>query len=174
MSLNLTYDSGDPECQVTLPLISSDVFEMLFGAATDTLDPTSVDFDSSSSALTVVLASEGYPAGPIKGKVVHGLQEALNEQSYRHSWVNVAGVSKDDSGVLISSGGRVLSCTAMAGSLRDAQVSAYQLLNNIDLEGSHFRTDIGFPSILRRIILTQQHIHQIRVKRVLIGISDCI
>jgi phosphoribosylamine-glycine ligase len=38
----------------------------------------------------------------------------------------------------------VLSCTAMAGSLRDAQVSAYQLLNNIDLEGSHFRTDIGF------------------------------
>jgi phosphoribosylamine--glycine ligase len=134
---------GDPECQVTLPLIVSDVFQMLFGAATDTLDPTSVDFDSS-SALTVVLASEGYPAGPIKGRIVHGLQEALDDQSYPQIWVNVAGVSKDDSGVLISSGGRVLSCTAMAGSLRDAQVSAYQLLNNIDLEGSHFRTDIGF------------------------------
>ena len=134
---------GDPECQVTLPLVASDVFQMLFGAATDTLNPSAVDFDSS-SALTVVLASEGYPARPIKGRIVHGLQEALNDQSYRQIWVNVAGVSKDDSGALISSGGRVLSCTAMAGSLKDAQMSAYQLLNDLELEGSHFRTDIGF------------------------------
>ena len=137
---------GDPECQVTLPLISSDVYEMLYGAATDTLGSSLVAFESS-SALTVVLASEGYPAQPIKGRVVEGLQEALNQQSYRQTWVNVAGVTDADSGALISSGGRVVSCTAMSASLEDARASAYKLLNDLELEGSHFRTDIGFRAI---------------------------
>lgn len=137
---------GDPECQVTLPLVSSDVFDMLYRAATDTLDPSLVTFDSS-SALTVVLASEGYPARPIKGRIIQGLEDALNQQSYRKSWVNVAGVVEGDMGTLISSGGRVVSCTAMAASLEDAQASAYKLLNSLELEGSHFRTDIGFRAI---------------------------
>ena len=119
---------------------------MLYGAATDTLDASLVTFDSS-SALTVVLASEGYPARPIKGRVIQGLEDALNQQSYRKRWVNVAGVVEGDMGTLISSGGRVVSCTAMAASLEDAQASAYKLLNSLELKGSHFRTDIGFRAI---------------------------
>ena len=134
---------GDPECQVTLPLIASDVFELLHGAATDTLSPSSVHF-STSSALTVVLASEGYPATPIKGRAIDGIQSGTGGQEPSHSWINYAGVGHGDNGEMVSTGGRVLSCTAMAETLEDARLSAYQLLTQIKMNGGHFRTDIGF------------------------------
>ncbi|HJM55574.1 MAG TPA: phosphoribosylamine--glycine ligase [Poseidonia sp.] len=134
---------GDPECQVTLPLISSDVFDLLHGAATDTLEPSSVKF-SKTSALTVVLASEGYPSNPIKGRTIQGITVDKGDKNPTNSWINFAGVKEGEEGLMIASGGRVLSCTAIAESLEDARESAYQLLNQIKLEGGHFRTDIGF------------------------------
>ena len=63
---------GDPECQITLPLIKTDLFELLMHAATDALDNLEVKFHDA-FALTVVLASEGYPANPIKGRLIEGL-----------------------------------------------------------------------------------------------------
>ena len=60
---------GDPECQITLPLIKTDLFQMLMHSATDSLKDLEVEFYDA-SALTVVLASEGYPAAPVKGRVI--------------------------------------------------------------------------------------------------------
>ena len=78
---------GDPECQVTLPPVKTDVFSLLYGAATDGLHELSLEVHSGSS-VTVVLASEGYPAAPIKGRPISGLEKALTTAVYGKKWVN--------------------------------------------------------------------------------------
>jgi len=137
---------GDPECQVTLPLLDTDVFAMLHGAATDTLDQVKVG-QLPQSAVTVVLAASGYPNSPKKGDPINGLPEALADATYRSSWVNLAGVTANEGGVFLSSGGRVLSCTAMASSLGEAVEVAYACMGTLSLEGSHFRRDIGHRAL---------------------------
>ena len=133
---------GDPECQITLPLIESDIFELLHAASTDKLSSLEVKF-SNMHTLTVVLAAEGYPANPIKGRKISGLQDSKVEGS----WINHAGTGLNQNGDIISTGGRVLSCSAIGESLNDAAQLAYQLLEMIELEGSHYRTDIGFRAL---------------------------
>ena len=137
---------GDPECQVTLPLIRTDMFDLLHGAATDGLHEVELRLHGG-SAVTVVLASEGYPSSPKKGRLLGGLAELDASTSYGAAWVNYAGVSKDEGGNFIASGGRVLSCTALGKDLKSTQKRAYDLLANIDLEGGHFRTDIAHRAI---------------------------
>jgi phosphoribosylamine--glycine ligase len=133
---------GDPECQVTLPLVKTDVFSLLYGAATDGLHALSVEVHSGSS-VTVVLASEGYPAAPIKGRPINGLEKALTTAVYGEKWVNIAGVATSESGGYIASGGRVLSCTALGSDLVETQKTAYSLMSAIHLEGGHYRSDIA-------------------------------
>ena len=133
---------GDPECQVTLPLVATDMYDLLHGAATDELHKVALDVHDS-VALTVVLASEGYPASPIKGRPIDGLAHVLSEETYGDSWVNFAGVALDGDGHYTASGGRVLSCTALKGDLISAHDAAYELLLALTLEGGHHRTDIG-------------------------------
>ncbi len=133
---------GDPECQVTLPLIETDMYELMHGAATETLSDVELHLRKG-SAVTVVLASEGYPASPQKGRLIRGLAEVVNGSTYGKAWVNFAGVSIDDTGEFIASGGRVLSCTAVGNDVKTTQQMAYELLGNINLEGGHFRTDIA-------------------------------
>ena len=132
---------GDPECQITLPLIKTDLFKLLQAAATDELVKIDVDFYNAHAA-TVVLASEGYPASPIKGLPITGIPESGDVIGMGLSWINHAGTKLQD-GKFVSSGGRVLSCTAMESSLEKAVHSAYGLISKISLEGSHYRTDIG-------------------------------
>ena len=137
---------GDPECQVTLPLVSSDMGELLFAAATDSLSDFAVEFHSA-HALTVVLANEGYPGTPVKGRPIIGLDSTnAGLPAVGAAWVNHAGVggSADEP---IATGGRVLSCSAMAGSLKEAAELAYERLNSLELEGSHFRRDIGHRAL---------------------------
>ena len=133
---------GDPECQVTLPMVKSDIFSLLYGAATDGLSGLTLDVHPGSS-VTVVLASEGYPAAPIKGRPINGLETALLTASYGNQWVNFAGVSTSEEGQYIASGGRVLSCTAMGPDLVETQKTAYGLMSAIQLEGGHYRSDIA-------------------------------
>ena len=90
----------------------------------------------------MVLASEGYPASPIKGLPITGIPESDDVIGMGSSWINHAGTKLQD-GKFVSSGGRVLSCTAMESSLEKAVQSAYGLISKISLEGSHYRTDIG-------------------------------
>ena len=132
---------GDPECQITLPLIKTDLFKLLQAAAMDELVKIDVDFHNAHAA-TVVLASQGYPASPTKGLPITGIPESGDVIGMGLSWINHAGTKLQD-GKFVSSGGRVLSCTAMESSLEKAVQSAYGLISKISLEGSHYRTDIG-------------------------------
>ena len=137
---------GDPECQITLPLISSDLYTLLHSAATDGLFEQETTFYDK-QALTVVLAAEGYPASPVKGRLINGLSEETIHTSEGDMWINFAGVGLDDNGDYISTGGRVLSCSALAETLEEAKNLAYQLISKIELEGSHYRTDIGHRAL---------------------------
>jgi phosphoribosylamine--glycine ligase len=134
---------GDPECQVTLPLIASDVGELLFAAATDSLQDYAISFHDKHS-LTVVLASEGYPQSAIKGRVIHGAE--ISEDT-DEAWVSHAGTGRDDFHQLISTGGRVLATTAIASSLIEARARSYQRMQAISLQGSHHRSDIGHRAL---------------------------
>ena len=95
-------------------------------------------------ALTVVLASEGYPKSAVKGRTIVGADPSLDSNA---TWVSHAGTTLDDDGQLISSGGRVLSVTSVAKSLHEAQALSYQRLSQIQLEGSHHRKDIGHRAL---------------------------
>ena len=132
---------GDPECQVTLPLIRSDLYEMLHSAATGNLATYEAEF-SSSHCLTVVLASEGYPGPPTKGIEITG----DGVDSHGDRWVNHAGTGIQD-GRLVSTGGRVLSATGIGNDLSEAAQKAYSVIGRIHLQGSHYRKDIGYRAL---------------------------
>jgi phosphoribosylamine--glycine ligase len=138
---------GDPECQVTLPLITSDVFDLLHGAATDRLDPSSVTI-SDRFALTVVLASEGYPAAPIKGRPIGGMAAVMANGAYGTTWLSLAGVGRDGD-TWLATGGRVLSSTAVAEDVAVARQRAYLQLEQLSLEGGHHRRDIAHRALNR-------------------------
>ena len=131
---------GDPECQITIPLIASDLGELLNAAATDNLSSQNVVFHDK-CALTVVLAAENYPGSVEKGRPIGGVPKPTLE-----SWVNHAG-TKIENEQLVSNGGRVLSCTGIADTLSDAADKAYALVEKIELAGSHFRRDIGHRAL---------------------------
>ena len=138
---------GDPECQVTLPLLKTDVFSLLYGAATDELHTVELNV-SDETAVTVVLASEGYPASPFKGRRLDGLEACIARSKYGIAWVNFAGVGLADDGEYIATGGRVLSTTAQGANLQFARANAYEMMDQISLQGGHFRTDIGHRALL--------------------------
>ena len=132
---------GDPECQITLPLIKTDLFTILHSASMDKLSSLEVEFHNA-HALTIVLASEGYPNQPIKGRVVRGISDEMANIGLESSWVNHAG-TKLVKNKIIANGGRVLSCSAMSKTLSSAATLAYELIETITLEGGHYRSDIG-------------------------------
>ena len=134
---------GDPECQVTLPLIASDVGELLYAASTDSLETSSVSFHDM-HCLTVVLASEGYPQSAVKGRIILGAERTGDSDD---AWVSHAGTGTDDSNKLISTGGRVLATTSIASSLAEARANSYQRMETISLQGSHHRNDIGHRAL---------------------------
>jgi phosphoribosylamine--glycine ligase len=132
---------GDPETQVTIPLIESDLAELLHASSRGELASIEPRF-SNKNAITIVLASEGYPASPITDLPIAGSDIKL-EEGESCAFVHHAGTRLTADGTLLSTGGRVLSVTGIAPGLREAAELAYQLIDVIDLEGSHFRRDIG-------------------------------
>ena len=131
---------GDPECQITLPLIDSDLGELFQAASTDTLSEVNVQF-SNNHAMTVVLAAENYPGSVEKGRLIENLPENSEK-----GWVNHAG-TKLENEILVSNGGRVLSCTGIGSNLQEAANMAYSLIEQIELSGSHYRRDIGHRAL---------------------------
>ena len=131
---------GDPECQITIPLIASDLGELLGAASRDELATINVEFHDK-HALTVVLAAENYPGAVEKGREITNLPESTVD-----TWVNHAG-TKIENGQLLSNGGRVLSCTGIGDTLKDAANKAYALIEPIGLSGSHYRRDIGHRAL---------------------------
>ena len=136
---------GDPETQVTLPLISSDLGRLLLACAEGRVADEECEFHNLSAA-TVVLASEGYPASSSTGRAISG-SEIRIEEGMTSAFVHYAGTVLGDDGQLVSSGGRVLSATGLAPSLSDSVVAAYELMDCIKLEGSHFRSDIAYRAL---------------------------
>jgi len=132
---------GDPEAQVTIPLFSTDLGLVLNSVARGNLAKTDINFHKKSIA-TVVLASENYPKKPIVGRELFGYDSQIEEGQIR-GLIHFSATDKDANGNVISTGGRVLSATGMAPSLIEAIETAYQIINSIKLEGSHYRSDIG-------------------------------
>ena len=136
---------GDPEAQVTIPLVQSDLGELLLAAAEGSVSETQVEFKNL-HASTVVLASEGYPGSIVTGKEICGWKAEIDEGLVR-GFVHLAGASMDEGGKLISNGGRVLSATGLAPSLSESLEASYQIIGSITLDGSHYREDIGFRAL---------------------------
>ena len=127
---------GDPETQVSLPRLKTPLAQLLFAAATSKLENFQELEWSDQSAVTVVLASEGYPSQPKSGDIITGIRTNSNSSVFH------AGTQLRD-GVLRSSGGRVLSVTGLGSDLTQARDAAYRTISRISLPGSHYRRDIA-------------------------------
>ena len=129
---------GDPEAQVVLPRLTSDLGALLLQAAAgEPMDPPTFD---DGAAVTVVLASEGYPESPQTGDVITGLDEARERPGVS---VFAAGVAEGDRGRLVTAGGRVLAVTGRGGTIGDARETAYAAAELIEWRGKQNRTDIA-------------------------------
>lgn len=128
---------GDPEAQVILPLLDSDLVAIMLQCLEGKLDHKAVSVKKESAA-TVVLASEGYPGSYKKGHPISGLDQPPPEGVF----VYHAGTAHDGSGYT-TQGGRVLSVTATHTDLRQALSQAYAVVEKIDWPGRHYRKDIG-------------------------------
>ncbi len=130
---------GDPETQVVLPRLETPLSELLYAAATGGLGRLPFPKFSDRVAVTVVLASEGYPDAPIPGRVIEGLDELDDLPG-----VSVAHAATARSGdALHATGGRVLSVVATAGDFTQARRQAYRALERIRLQGGQYRRDVA-------------------------------
>jgi phosphoribosylamine--glycine ligase len=134
---------GDPEAQVILMRLKSDLFELLWHAAEGTLDQHEPQWDRR-SALGVVMASAGYPFAPRTGDVITGLPVA--GVAGEDLMVFHAGTARRD-GRLVTNGGRVLCVTALGDSLRVAANRALVLVRTIRFDGAQWRNDIGHRAL---------------------------
>ena len=131
---------GDPEAQVVLPLLESDLLKIMLATTNGTLAETEVKF-SSGAAACVILASGGYPVAYEKGKEISGLTEGQLTDAGDVT-VYHAGTAIQD-GKLVTHGGRVLGVTATAPTLEEALRKAYAATDRISFDKMHKRTDIG-------------------------------
>ncbi|WP_424937217.1 MULTISPECIES: phosphoribosylamine--glycine ligase [Bacteria] len=133
---------GDPETQVVLPRLVTPLSALLFAAASGTLEDQPQPAFSDEVAITVVLASEGYPEAPRTGRLIEGLGEAEAIDGVRIVHAATAGPDAPG-GTLVASGGRVLNVVATGSDFADARARAYEAIGRIRLDGGHYRRDIA-------------------------------
>jgi len=131
---------GDPETQVVLALLDSPLGEVLHAVATGRLSDVGPLRWKDGAAVVVVVASEGYPAAPVTGDVIEGVEDA---ESVPGVAVLHAGTARDLDGRLLTAGGRVLGVTAVGPDVAAARKSAYDAVRRLRIRGSHYRTDIA-------------------------------
>lgn len=132
---------GDPECAVLMARANGDVFATLYDVAKGELDPAKApSFEG--AALAVVIAAERYPAEPVTGDEIFGLDEAAAVEGVS---VLHAG-TREERGAIVSNGGRVLTVTARGATLREASDRAYRAVRAVRMRGAHYRKDIGWRS----------------------------
>ncbi len=131
---------GDPECQAVLSLLDSDLLEILLACRSGTLDQVDIRWKDAASCC-LVLASGGYPGAYGKGYPISGLEEAGRTATVFH-----AGTARTPEGEVVTSGGRVLGVTAVAGTLEEAIDRAYQSAAGISFTNRYCRDDIGRTS----------------------------
>ncbi|MFH1368532.1 MAG: phosphoribosylamine--glycine ligase [Elusimicrobiota bacterium] len=129
---------GDPETQVVLPLLKTDLVEIIRKICSGALDKIKIEWYNN-TAVCVVLASGGYPGEYKKGLEIKGLSEAA---SLKNVTVFHAGTSASETKT-VTSGGRVLGVTGTGGGIKEAIAKAYEAVNKVSFDGMHFRRDIG-------------------------------
>lgn len=135
---------GDPECQPIMLRLHTELLDILDACASGTLAALpNLDW-SSNVALGVVMAAKGYPGSYAKGGVITGIDEADQQPGVK---IFHAGTSKNAAGDIVSSGGRVLTVTASAGSVEEAQRKAYEAVDMIDWADGFCRRDIGWRAV---------------------------
>ncbi|MCX6146923.1 MAG: phosphoribosylamine--glycine ligase [Candidatus Kapabacteria bacterium] len=129
---------GDPETEVVLPLVEGDFAKLLYTSALGKINKNAISIKENTSACSVILASNGYPAHFEKGFEIKGLESANSEnQIIFHCG------TKSENNTIVSNGGRVLAVTAIENNLQNAIDSAYQLVNKVSFENMYYRKDIG-------------------------------
>jgi phosphoribosylamine--glycine ligase len=133
---------GDPETQVLLPRLRSDLLPALLAACDGMLNSISLQW-SDAAALTVVMAAKGYPGAVEKGSEVRGIDRAeeLNDVIVFHAG------TRQDGDRIVSSGGRVLNVTALGSTIAEAQKKAYEAVDRIDWPEGFCRHDIGWRAV---------------------------
>ncbi|KAK1323721.1 hypothetical protein QJS10_CPA02g00771 [Acorus calamus] len=138
---------GDPECQVLMMRLESDLAQLLLSACKGELGSVSLDW-SPGSAMVVVMASRGYPGPYEKGTVIRNLHEA--ELVAPTVKIFHAGTDVDPNGNFIAVGGRVLGVTAKGKDIEEARERAYRAVEEIDWPEGYFRKDIGWRAISQK------------------------
>ena len=134
---------GDPECQVLMMRLMSDIVPALLAAADGQLKNLDLRwFDE--AAMVVVMAAKGYPGRYQKGSVIRGLSEAAADPEVT---IFHAGTGRNDSGELVATGGRVLGVTARGKTIREARDRAYTAVGGIDWPEGFYRGDIGWRAL---------------------------
>lgn len=129
---------GDPEAQVVLPRMKTDIIDVFEACINGTLDQVDLQFEDN-AAVCVVLASAGYPVSYEKGFLIKGLENFKDKDGY---YVFHAGSAKGKDGI-VTNGGRVLGVTAKGHDLKEARANAYEAINWIDFDNKYYRHDIG-------------------------------
>jgi phosphoribosylamine---glycine ligase len=139
-TLEFNCRMGDPETQPIMMRLKSDLFDVMMAATSGALDQVELEWDRR-PALGVVMAAAGYPLNPRKGDAITGLPQPTDETVVFHAGT----VQKD--GAILTSGGRVLCVTTLAGSVKEAQHRAYELAQDIRFDGAQYRRDIGHRAV---------------------------
>ena len=136
---------GDPETQVLMMRLKSDLLAAMVATADGVLDKFDLRWREEETALTVVLAAKGYPGKPETGTEIKGVDVAgaMDDVEVFHAG------TKRDGGRLVANGGRVLNVTALGKSVAEAQARAYEAIAKIDWPGGFFRHDIGWRAVAR-------------------------
>ena len=137
---------GDPETQVLLPRLKTDLVDVMMACATGELDKIQLEW-SPKWAVSVVLTAAGYPGSYNKGDVISGITdaEAMQDVTVYH-----AGTKVDEAGKVLTNGGRVLDVTALGDSFEDARNKAYEACKLINWDGMTYRNDIGARALRGR------------------------
>lgn len=135
---------GDPECQVLMARLDSDLLEILYATVSGQLDRVKPKWRDA-AALAVVMAADGYPGTPVAGTAISGVEAAATTGAL----VFHAGTARDTTGQLVAAGGRVLAVTAIGDSVTKAQTAAYAGVDAINWPGGFCRRDIGWRAVER-------------------------
>ncbi|MDP9415772.1 MAG: phosphoribosylamine--glycine ligase, partial [Pseudomonadota bacterium] len=137
---------GDPECQVLMMRLQSDILELMAATAGGKLAEVPPPRFSAGAALTIVLAANGYPDAPEKGGAIQGLEDATaTGAKVFHAGTALA------QGNIVANGGRVLAVTASGPNVAEAQRAAYRAAAAIDFPCGFYRRDIGWREIARAL-----------------------
>lgn len=139
---------GDPECQVMLARLETDLGELLLAAAENRLAGAAPPRFSPDCALTVVMAAKGYPGTPEKGGSIAGIAAAEASGAGHGVKIFHAGTARNGD-ALVANGGRVLNVTARGKTVRDAQAAAYGAVDALDAPSLFCRRDIGWREVAR-------------------------